>query len=75
MRFLTWLFDNKEDGFATGIFIILKTLHAIILIFVSAIHRICVMELCVKNVDVTLQVRQYDPFNGLFHLVHLWNYY
>lgn len=47
--FLTWLFDNKEDGFATGIFIILKTLHAIVLIFVSAIHRICVMELCVEK--------------------------
>lgn len=49
LMFLTWLFDNKEDGFATGIFIILKTLHAIVLIFVSAIHRICVMELCVEK--------------------------
>lgn len=49
LMFLTWLFDNKEDGFATGIFIILKTLHAIVLIFVGAIHRICVMELCVEK--------------------------
>lgn len=49
LMFLTWLFDNKEDGFATGIFIILKTLHAIVLIFVGAIHCICVMELCVEK--------------------------
>lgn len=52
----TWLFDNKQDGFATSILIVLETFHTIILIFVRAVHSICVMEHCIKTKEWFIKI-------------------
>lgn len=46
---LTWLFNNKQDRFATGVLIVLEPLHTIILIFVGTVHSICIVEHCKNN--------------------------
>jgi len=46
---LTGLFDDKQDGLATGVLIILEMLQAVVLIFVSAVHSICIMEHCMDS--------------------------
>lgn len=46
---LTGLFDHEQDRLAAGVFIILETLHAIVLVFVRAVHSISIMEHCMEN--------------------------
>lgn len=43
---LTWLLDDKQDGLAAGVLKVLETLHEVILVFVSAIHSVCIVEHC-----------------------------
>lgn len=44
--FSTWLSFHRQNGFAIFIFVVLEVNHAVILIFVWAIHRISGMETC-----------------------------
>lgn len=42
----TWLLYHVQDGFAAFVLVILEVLHAVVLIFVRAIHRVAVVQNC-----------------------------
>lgn len=46
----TWLLNYKKNGFAALIFVILEVLHAVILIFVGAIHSVSIVENCRRKI-------------------------
>lgn len=39
-----WFFNKIEEGFSTGVFIILEVLDAVVLILVATVHRVLLMK-------------------------------
>lgn len=46
---LTRFLDHIQDGLATRVLVILKTLHAVVLVFVRAIDSVSVVDACIKQ--------------------------
>lgn len=41
---VTWLLDDKQDGLAAGVLVVLETLHAVVLVLVGAVDRVCMVK-------------------------------
>lgn len=56
MQNLTWLFDHKQDGLTTGLFIVLEALDTVVLVFIGAVDCIFVMEdWCWEGENVSIE--------------------
>lgn len=46
---LTRLLDHIQDGLATGVLVVLETLHTVVLVFVRAIDSVCIVDSCIQK--------------------------